>query len=72
MAQRPRHPDQRRPARRVTPFGDTAATHPHQRAIAHVTTLATAHPGGDRWLWESRIFAGTYDDAPAADRPKYG
>jgi hypothetical protein len=32
----------------------------------------TAHPGGDRWRWESRIFAGAYDDAPAAHRPKYG
>ena len=32
----------------------------------------TAHPGGDRWRWESRIFAGAYDTAPAADRPKYG
>ncbi|WP_433174548.1 DUF3626 domain-containing protein [Actinoallomurus sp. CA-150999] len=32
----------------------------------------TAHPGGDRWRWESRIFAGAYDDGPAADRPKYG
>ncbi|HEY0534027.1 MAG TPA: DUF3626 domain-containing protein [Actinoplanes sp.] len=32
----------------------------------------TAHPGGDRWRWESRIFAGAYDDAPAAERPKYG
>jgi hypothetical protein len=32
----------------------------------------TAHPGGDRWRWESRIFAGAYDDAPATDRPKYG
>jgi hypothetical protein len=32
----------------------------------------TAHPGGDRWRWESRIFAGAYDDATAADRPKYG
>jgi Protein of unknown function (DUF3626) len=95
--------------------------HPHERAIAHVTTLATgepvdpswrvtlhfhpdrllagepilrlmardgryrsqfetgtgnggltAFPGGDRWRWESRIFAGAYDDGPAADRPKYG
>jgi hypothetical protein len=95
--------------------------HPHERAIAHVTTLATgepvdpswrvtlhfhpdrlpagepilrlmardgryrsqfetgtgnggltAFPGGDRWKWESRIFAGAYDDGPAADRPKYG
>ena len=32
----------------------------------------TAHPGGDRWRWESRIFAGAYDNRPAADRPKYG
>ncbi|MEV4183693.1 DUF3626 domain-containing protein [Streptosporangium canum] len=24
-----------------------------------------AHPGGDRWLWESRIFGGAYDEAPA-------
>lgn len=96
-------------------------SHPHERAIAHVTTLATgepadpawpvtlhfhpdrllagepilrlmardgvyrsqfetgtsnggltAHPGGDRWRWESRIFAGAYDDAPVTARPKYG
>jgi len=32
----------------------------------------TAHDGGDRWVWESRIFAGVYDTGPAADRPKYG
>jgi hypothetical protein len=32
----------------------------------------TAHPGGDRWRWESRIFAAAYDDALATDRPKYG
>jgi hypothetical protein len=32
----------------------------------------TAHEGGDRWLWESRIFASAYDTAPPADRPKYG
>jgi uncharacterized protein DUF3626 len=32
----------------------------------------TGHPGGDRWRWESRIFAGAYDDAPARDRPVYG
>jgi hypothetical protein len=32
----------------------------------------TAHPGGDRWRWESRIFDGAYDNAPAAERPKYG
>lgn len=32
----------------------------------------TAHPGGDRWRWESRIFGGAYDRGPAAGRPKYG
>jgi hypothetical protein len=32
----------------------------------------TAYPGGDRWRWESAIFAGAYDDAPATDRPRYG
>jgi len=32
----------------------------------------TAYPGGDRWRWESRIFAAAYDAAPPADRPKYG
>jgi len=32
----------------------------------------TAHAGGDRWQWESRIFGGVYDAAPVASRPKYG
>jgi hypothetical protein len=32
----------------------------------------TAHPGGDRWRWERRIFGGAYDAAPASARPKYG
>ncbi|MGW6905150.1 DUF3626 domain-containing protein [Streptomyces sp. NPDC054940] len=32
----------------------------------------TAHPGGDRWRWESRIFGGAYDDAAAHERPVYG
>lgn len=32
----------------------------------------SAHPGGDRWRWEQRIFDGAYDDAPPAQRPKYG
>ncbi|MFE4056554.1 DUF3626 domain-containing protein [Streptomyces sp. NPDC059096] len=32
----------------------------------------TAQPGGDRWLWESRIFNGAYDEAPAHERPVYG
>ena len=32
----------------------------------------TAHPGGDRCRWESRIFGGAYDDAEPALRPRYG
>ncbi|MFE6223118.1 DUF3626 domain-containing protein [Streptomyces sp. NPDC057854] len=32
----------------------------------------TARPGGDRWHWESRIFGGAYDEAPAHERPVYG
>ncbi|MFJ8533716.1 DUF3626 domain-containing protein [Streptomyces sp. NPDC093591] len=32
----------------------------------------TAHPGGDRWRWGSRIFGGVYDDAAAHERPVYG
>lgn len=32
----------------------------------------TAHPGGDRWRWEQRMFGHAYDDAPDEERPKYG
>ncbi|MFE9433473.1 DUF3626 domain-containing protein [Streptomyces sp. NPDC006640] len=32
----------------------------------------TAHPGGDRWRWESRIFGAAYDTAASAERPVYG
>ncbi|ATY13630.1 DUF3626 domain-containing protein [Amycolatopsis sp. AA4] len=32
----------------------------------------TAHPGGERWRWESRLFGGAYDEAAPAHRPKYG
>ncbi|MGY6020112.1 DUF3626 domain-containing protein [Streptomyces spinosirectus] len=32
----------------------------------------TAHPGGDRHRWESRIFGGVYDDAAPHERPVYG
>jgi hypothetical protein len=32
----------------------------------------TARPGGDRWVWEHRMFGGVYDDAPPSERPKYG
>ncbi|MCH1884379.1 DUF3626 domain-containing protein [Agrococcus sp. ARC_14] len=32
----------------------------------------TAHPGGDRWRWESRMFGGAYDEAASHERPVYG
>ncbi|MGY1433941.1 DUF3626 domain-containing protein [Streptomyces reniochalinae] len=32
----------------------------------------TAHPGGDRWRWEARMFGGAYDEAPPEERPVYG
>nr|WP_145484455.1 MULTISPECIES: DUF3626 domain-containing protein [Streptomyces] len=32
----------------------------------------TAHRGGDRRRWESRIFGGAYDDAEPAERSVYG
>jgi hypothetical protein len=32
----------------------------------------TAFPGGDRWLWESRIFGGWYNGVDVSLRPKYG
>lgn len=32
----------------------------------------TAHDGGDRWRWESRLFDRKYDSRPAHERPVYG
>jgi ribosomal protein S18 acetylase RimI-like enzyme len=32
----------------------------------------TAHDGGDRWRWESRMFGAAYDGRDAGLRPKYG
>jgi hypothetical protein len=32
----------------------------------------TAFPGVIAGPWESRMFGGAYDRAPAAERPKYG
>lgn len=32
----------------------------------------SAFSGGERWLWEQRVFDGAYDNAPNALRPKYG
>ncbi|MCG9780723.1 DUF3626 domain-containing protein [Photobacterium damselae] len=32
----------------------------------------TAYTGGERWLWEQRVFDGAYDNVPNNLRPKYG
>jgi hypothetical protein len=32
----------------------------------------SAYPGGERWHWETRLFGGAYDAAPANERPKVG
>lgn len=32
----------------------------------------TAHEGGDRWRWESRLFGGRYDACDPRERPVYG
>jgi hypothetical protein len=32
----------------------------------------TAHPGGDRFVWEQRMFASVYDTLHPETRPKYG
>lgn len=32
----------------------------------------TAHEGGDRWRWESRLFGGRYDRSGPRERPVYG
>lgn len=32
----------------------------------------SAHPGGDRWHWETRLFGGAYDTAANSERPKVG
>lgn len=32
----------------------------------------TAHEGGNRWRWESRLFDARYDHGPAEERPVYG
>lgn len=32
----------------------------------------TAHPGGERWQWESRLFEARYDEGLPVTRPVYG
>ena len=62
------------------PFGDGLVIEAMARAGGYRSQFETgtsnggltAVRGGDRWRWENRLFAGRYDDGPAADRPVYG
>lgn len=64
------HPDRGEPPI----LADLAATGVYRSQFVTGTSNGglTAHPGGDRWRWESRIFGGAYDDAAAGQRPVYG
>lgn len=61
-------------------FGDVSVVEALARAGVYRTQWETgtsnggltAHPGGDRWRWESRMFGGRYDSVAAPDRPVYG
>ncbi|MBC9716094.1 DUF3626 domain-containing protein [Streptomyces sp. TRM66268-LWL] len=67
------HPD--RLTQDGTPILDAMAEHGVYRSQFVTGTSnggLTAYEGGDRWRWESRIFGGAYDDAPAVERPVYG
>ncbi len=67
------HPDRLGPD--GAPILDTMAEHGVYRSQFVTGTSnggLTAYEGGDRWRWESRIFGGVYDGAPAQERPVYG
>ncbi|MBY6438041.1 DUF3626 domain-containing protein, partial [Rhodococcus kroppenstedtii] len=48
----------------AVPLGTTAQMSPIRAAVPFA--------GGDRWKWESRLFAGRYDRDAAINRPVYG
>lgn len=66
------HPDRVRDGRTVLQHLGRDGVYRSQFETGTSNGGLTAHPGGDRWRWESRIFAGAYDDAPPAQRPRYG
>ena len=71
------HPDRlvRCPGRAGVPILRAMAADGRYRSQFETGTsngLVSCHPGGDRRRWESRLFAGAYDDAPPAARPVYG
>lgn len=66
------HPDREANGRRVIERLTEHLVYRSQFETGTSNGGLTAHPGGSRWRWEQRIFAGAYDDAPARERPKYG
>ncbi|MFI6932204.1 DUF3626 domain-containing protein [Streptomyces sp. NPDC050287] len=66
------HPDRLVRARNVVEALAQDGTYHSQFVTGTSNGGLTAHSGGDRWRWESRIFAGAYDDADAWERPVYG
>ena len=66
------HPDWPFRGRRVIEAMADDGTYRSQFETGTSNGGLTAHPGGDRWRWESRIFEGRYDDAEPAARPVYG
>ena len=66
------HPD--RPVGRLLVLESMAADGRYRSQFETGTSNGglTAHPGGDRWAWESHLFDGAYDTAPPVQRPTYG
>ena len=66
------HPDWPHAGRRVVESMADDGRYRSQFATGTSNGGLTAHPGGDRWRWESRLFDARYDDAGPDDRPLYG
>ncbi|WP_327263216.1 DUF3626 domain-containing protein [Streptomyces sp. NBC_01232] len=66
------HPDRRSGDRPILAALAEAGVYRSQFVTGTSNGGLTAHPGGARWQWESRIFGGAYDDAPPESRPVYG
>jgi Protein of unknown function (DUF3626) len=64
------HPDRGEPP--ILAALASAGTYHSQFVTGTSNGGLTAHPGGDRWRWESRIFGGAYDASAAEHRPVYG
>lgn len=66
------HPDRLAAGRPILPAMAEAGVYLSQFVTGTSNGGLTAHPGGDRWRWEQRMFGGAYDDAPPHNRPVYG